>query len=479
MVGTAFSQTPLPKGAKLKTIIFPKNGVVTVGYVYKNQFVENQGVTFLELPNSIIPQWYITENKGIAYINNPNNKEKTRPLSSLDTIASGVYFIKNGTACIEGIVYSKFVSFLDNRAVYKGVFQISNTEAGNTLTTDPKEAIYSYSSSGKLKVNAVTIYSYQGYFNNKKGTVNDSNIPVTLQKQLDDYILKIEFNDRILEAVVSSDKVRKSNLYFDFDDFIISSQNVKLTDKNGNVFTGIVEKYGDQYKPKEGKYIYANGEVYTGIMNIKSLGDRNVLIHEQGKTVFADGTTANGDWTKQYNFTYDEWNEIWKNSKTLTEARDMANNLNKEKGKAENDRLEIAKQEFYAKYPFAKSKPNSKSSSTQNSSSAMDDLFPEVSNIKVGMSYQELKETLPLELYNKSLTTVQGKQAIYLTPSNSKIQEFLADKLKITPKSEVEKIAPSLITLEMALKMKGKSWADAFPIVTLLNDKVYSVSMSQ
>ena len=227
------------------------------------------------------------------------------------------------------------------------------------------------------------------------------------------------------------------------------------------------------------KYSYVNGEVYTGIIDRKSLGSNYVVVHEQGKTVFADGTTANGDWTKQYNFTDSEWRQISANSKSLTDIRDMAIIFKKEKEDAEKGKREIAEKKFYEKYPSAKFKSNSKSVSIQNGSSAMNDFFPQISDIKVGMSYQELKKTLPLELYNKSFTTVQGKQAIYLTPNNGKIQQFLADKLTIMPEEEAKEIYPSLVAVEMALKMKRKSWADAFPTVTLLNDKVYSVSMAE
>ena len=155
----------------------------------------------------------------------------------------------------------------------------------------------------------------------------------------------------------------------------------------------------------------------------------------------------------------------------------MAFNLNKEKEPKQIAKHEIAEEEFYAKYPFAKSSP--KSELRENGSSAMNDLFPQASKIKVGTTYNELKETFPFELYNKALITIQGKQAIRLTPNNLKIQEFLVDALKLKPEEEVPIILQGLMAVDVALKMKGKTWADALPEIILLNDKVYSVYMAE
>jgi len=343
-VVTAFSQTPLPKGAKLQAILYPKAGMIAVGYVYKKQFVENQEVTFLKkddlgLYNKII------EKDGEFYIHprSGSNQSGEIPLSSLDTVASGVYFTKDGIACIKGIVHSKVLymaagRYSYNEFVYEGVFQISNSEDGSILTTDPNKFIYNsqpnqypdkleLTGTDKLKITIVDIYSCQRYYEDKK------NQPVTLQKQSDSYTLKIEFDDRILETAVNSDIVKRYG-FFAFDDFIKSSQNVKLNFKDGNAFTGIVEKNAGIYKAKQGEYKFVTGEKYTGTLGLGDLIYYNkgrIFVPDQGETIFADGTAVSGDWLKQYNFTDDEWKQIYENSRSLTEIRNMAVRIDKEK----------------------------------------------------------------------------------------------------------------------------------------------------
>lgn len=472
--GSLYSQ---PKG-KLQAIIYP-NDVVGVGYVDKKQFVENQEVTFLNLSGQSYA-YYIVEKDRTFYLRNRYGNKTDISVSSLDTIVSGIYFKKNGIAYIEGTLHPTV--FTNKKTVYGGIFHISNTDNDDkSLTTNPNKALKTkltqYQYTNKLKIGEVDIHSYQGYYQrNYKGLYDQEEYPITLQKQSDCYVLKIKYDDRLLDAPVSFDNVNKHGI-FAFDALIESTPNVKLNYANGNIFVGFVEKNKDKYIAKKGEYRYTTGEIYTGIVENKNLGGNYFIVHDQGKTVFADGTTADGNWTKEYNFTDNEWKQIFAESKSLTDVRNLAINMNKKKGNDEKLRIEAAEKEFYAKYPSAKSNP--KPTLTQNGSSAMDDLFPQVSNIKVGMSYQELKTTLPLELYDKSLTTIQGNQAIRLTPNNRKIQEFLIDALKLKPEAEAKEIAQSLLIVEMALQMAGKSWADSFPKITLLNDKVYSVFVSE
>ena len=361
MLGQTQQQnTSLPKKAKLQAIIYPKTGVIAVGYVEKKQFVENQKLTFLEKSgrNVNLGLYFISERDGVFYIQSRYDKNDKQPLSSLDTIASGMYFTKDGNAYISGILHSNLI----NKSVYGGVFQISNTKAGNNLTTNPNETFYSllsYQYTNKLKISIADIYSYQGYYNSKN--------PVTLQKHAVDYLLKIKFDDRILETFVSSDDVKKYG-FLTFDDLIKSSQNVTLNYTNGNVFVGVVEKKydDDKYTPKQGEFRFKTGEIYKGILGGRYLWYINgrIFVPDQGETTFADGTTANGDWLKQYNFTDNEWQQIYGNSKSLTEIRDNAVRVNEEKqiklreekiakAQAEQEKLleeQQRKQEYISKY---------------------------------------------------------------------------------------------------------------------------------
>jgi hypothetical protein len=308
-LGQTQGQTPMPKKAKLMRIFYPKTKTVGVGYVYKKQFVENQEVTFLK------SNYY-----------------------SEDTIVSGIYFTKNDTAYIKGFV--PLIDFNRDKSIRGGIFQISNTNEGNTLTTNPKKAfsrLTSYRYTNALKIKDVDIDYYQGGFSSQNRGYPVT-YPVTLQKPSDNYVLRMELKDGILETDISPDIVKKYGL--EFKDLIKSSQNVKLTYKNGNVFVGAVDTY--DFSPQKGEYKFKTGETYTGTIGTTRTAfgdisdhlvycDSRIRIPHEGKIVFIDGTVANGDWLKQYNFTADEWENIYDSSNSLTEIRDMAVNLQKKK----------------------------------------------------------------------------------------------------------------------------------------------------
>lgn len=60
----------LPNKAKLQAVLYPNTETVGVGYIYKNQFVENQEVTFFNYSKDRLkhPSYYIIAKDGIFYI---------------------------------------------------------------------------------------------------------------------------------------------------------------------------------------------------------------------------------------------------------------------------------------------------------------------------------------------------------------------------------------------------------------------------
>ncbi len=473
---SVYSQEPLPKGAKFNTIIYNRMDMVAQGYTHRGEFVENQNITFLKLPKSVIPSWFQRNKDGMVFFYNQNDNDKLYPISSLDTIVSGFYYLDNGIASIKGVM-TNYNYLVESKS--KGLFQVSNTEDGYSLTANPKKAVHQKRLSPGLKIEILDATYYE--------TTSREGHKIYETRQSDGtYLLRIEYSEiahlnysmhtKTLESHITELKTWQLLNY----SFYKTIQPVKLTFwKNDDVFIGTIDSYESDPRPKEGEYRYASGEIFIGEyqnIDIGEFGGR-IFVPNKGKTIFADGSVVEGDWLNQYKFTNNEWRNIWDNTNTLTEIRDMAFNLNKEKEPKQIAKHEIAEEEFYAKYPFAKSSP--KSELSENGSSAMNDLFPQASKIKVGTTYNELKETFPFELYNKALITIQGKQAIRLTPNNLKIQEFLVDALKLKPEEEVPIILQGLMAVEVALKMKGKTWADALPEIILLNDKVYSVYMAE
>ena len=301
---------------------------------HKKQFVENQKMTVYKLKNGMYlnsNRHYEFDNNGVCFI---VINGKTAPISFyFDTNISGTYFTKDDIAYIEGTrsfsfsdpIYSDKLSSYYNpkispsEYIYKGLFKLSDI-----FNTELAE-----------------LYFYKGYvkYDGKNGRYEV--FSVTLQKQSEGYMLKIEYDNRILEAVVSSDAVKKHGVKI--DSFLASSQNVKISYKNGDVFVGTVQG--------KGEYKFATGEKYTGTCKFYNIGynediavlfyydnyDKRIIIPSDGVTTFADGTTATGDWLKQYEnnkweVSYidekgkqrNEWERIDESCKTLTEIRNMA-----------------------------------------------------------------------------------------------------------------------------------------------------------
>jgi hypothetical protein len=213
-----YSQTPLPKNAKLKTIEYKSTDYVAIGYVYKKQFVEGQNITFLSK---------LTQ----------------------DTIISGKYFTSGNIASING-VWKQNTKNGKTRVV--GIFKIANSDIAYQLTTNPKE--------GKsLQIEVIDIFYYQGFHNN---------YPAVLEKQNEEnYSLTVNYYDmagknRIL--IIKKELIEKYG-WFAIDDFIYFTPNITIKYSNGDVFTGFTENTRIEdnmigYKFREGVWTYANGD---------------------------------------------------------------------------------------------------------------------------------------------------------------------------------------------------------------------------
>ena len=260
------------KKAKLKTIKYKKYNYTAVGYVYKERFVEGQKLSFIKTQTG-------------------------------DTIISGIYSINYGYPCIKGN-YKGFVRM--NNEVTSGLFIISNSIKTNQLIPVRKNV-------GKLKIRTLDILEHKDTYAEK--------YPLVFRKtSTNRYELKILFDDKTLEVVISPDTIKKYGFYA-FDTFIENSKNVNLLYKNGDIYTGIVEK-GD-----------VTGSIYDIYFN------KRIYVPSKGVTKFANGEILNGDWLKSYDFTEKDWRKIYAKSKTLTEIRD-----NVYRKKSELDKLKIAEE---------------------------------------------------------------------------------------------------------------------------------------
>lgn len=333
-------QKPLPKNAKLKTIKYKEDNYAAIGYVLNNEFVVGQKITFISTEEKETDLSLVTINSNVL----------------TDTIISGTYFVKDGISYLEGKKNEiKVFSYHTKRRVFtKGLFKITNSTYKNVSNYDPlndKVSIKLEKSTlsvnplpdekfwteirknlnklpitllvaKNLDIEIADVYSYQGYL--------DENTPVSLQKQEDSYILKIEFMDKILELYVGYESLNKNN-FLSFHEIIKeNSKNVKLIFKNGNVFIGEIFEplYGDKYEPRDGEYRFANGDIVLGNVNFEfnkaSWEEYYLGLNDKSKTIFADGNVTFGDWSEKYKkvLPEEEWNEVLKTSKTLSEIRD-------------------------------------------------------------------------------------------------------------------------------------------------------------
>lgn len=215
----------LPEKAKLETILYQDADMIGVGYVYKKQFVENQHVTFISksFRDKHFSSYRIKEKNGQTYLHERKSNTWV-DLSSLKPFISGIYFTRNDTSYIKGIVnpYDGFVC--------EGIFIFCNSKHNNKYFLSPsaKETRkFSLGMSGATSYQLTIKEGYKAY-----------------GKSLGDgYSLKIDFPDKSKILTLES-RVVKLN---DLEGFSISDsdclkklESVKIKFANGDSFSGTV-----------------------------------------------------------------------------------------------------------------------------------------------------------------------------------------------------------------------------------------------
>ena len=313
----AFALSLSAQEAKKEVILYKQesssDNVIGIGYVYKKQFVEKQPLVFLNCPKS-----YKLKKKGGKYMLR-NSRKEYLPLSTLDTLACGIYFKKDGMACLDGKLFQ-------NASLYEGIFAwINSGEDGEELNTEKKVDAFYY--------DLLEMENYQ---------TERNEITIIIKKQSDMlYSLKARFPEKsdirsiesTLPKVAIDDKVYLEKIAYILDR--CHSKHIEF--RNGDSFRGTAQAFMEssgycKVVPKRGEYKYATGETFTG--NYKKIDfDNDIIIPTEGETTFSDGKKATGDWLKPYrqDFSRGEWQTIYKNSNGLTEIRDNAIALQQKK----------------------------------------------------------------------------------------------------------------------------------------------------
>ncbi len=307
----------LPKGTQWKTIKYKKGSFhecvySIVGYVRKKQFVENQTITI---------RYGVGENLG-------------------DTIASGRYYVKDGTAYLEGtfntyLWYGWSREWSNSRArdggyihkdypIYmEGIFRISNAEEGNGLEVKSKGELrltpvevkeYSLRGSNMAihkKQGNTIIYPFfiKGYYNIKSIELHErDSTPETS-------IVNFENGDRFEGAidygiidsvvfVVGHEGLIKSGTYYytngdKFEgtavDYKYYADSIKVYPKLGTYYYANGDKFEGTFsddEPDSGTYYYANGDKFEGTFS----GDEP----DSGTYYYANGDKFIGDLTTKF-----------------------------------------------------------------------------------------------------------------------------------------------------------------------------------
>ena len=303
----------LPKGAEWKTIKYKKGSFhdcvySIVGYVRKKQFVENQTITI---------RYGVGENLE-------------------DIIASGKYYVKDGTAYLEGtfntyLMYNwsrewsrewsrvgKYSRARDGGYInkhypiyLKGIFRISNAEEGNGLEVKSK---------GELRLTPVEVkeYSLRGenmVIHKKQG--NTIIYPFFIEGYSNIKSIELHERDSTLETSI-------------------------VNFESGDRFEGVIDyeikdsvKFvvGDEGLIKSGTYYYTNGDKFIGDLTSEFSSsvrkEKPMPIFVVGKTIFADGEEVEENWLYKYvseigdlGIAADSLKYHLNHSKTLIELRD-------------------------------------------------------------------------------------------------------------------------------------------------------------
>lgn len=279
------SQTPLGKKGSLKTISY-------------GEYDGNYGKEYDYVAIGYVNNNQFVENQILTFLTNRNNK-------LADTIVSGrCFYAEDGNSYIDGI----WKKHEDKKIIrFKGVFKVSNNKNGIGIST-----------------------------NNKIG---EEPIIKTIPKT--NYNLEIKYIALKLETSINNLVEQEVN-YSIFNDYIKKSKQVKLTFKNGDLFTGTVKEpgvydyYSADFVTDNGEYKYSTGEVCNGEIFYSNFYYKFLLY--KGTIVFKDGSVGDDSWLKQYDLSDNEIEELYRNSESLTDMRNKAKSISEDRGKESQEK---------------------------------------------------------------------------------------------------------------------------------------------
>lgn len=440
----------LPEKAKLETILYQDADMIGIGYVHRKQFVENQHVTFIckSFRDKYFSSYRVKRKNERTYLH--ERKSNTwEDLSSLTPLISGIYFTRNDTSYIRGVV-NPF-----DGLVCEGVFIFYNSEHGSKYFLSPlvkKDQKFS------LDMNGTTSYQLtvgRGYKAHGKSLANG-------------YSLKIEFPDKsdilTLEGLVAKLSDLKNFRIYD-SDCLKNLGTVKIKFANGDNFNGTVTSIyassGNELMPLRGKYTYSTGEEFIGeYSRIKYDGKIYV---PKGIITFSDGVVASNDWLSKYNFTNKEWKQIYDSCNGLTEIRDMAAQLELKK-----------QQEKIAEQRAEQLKRRKEEEQRRNIISKYGEHYGALiikKKLIPGMSQAMVNEVWSKDFFDCSISTSSGRRIEVWSLNNDKMQIKIASEA-----NKVDKSGEATVAAMLLMNLLGSTSLSSVPnMLVFVNDKLTDI----
>ena len=440
----------LPEKAKLETILYQDADMIGIGYVHRKQFVENQHITFIykSFRDKYFSSYRVKRKNERTYLH--ERKSNTwEDLSSLTPLISGIYFTRNDTSYIRGVV-NPF-----DGLVCEGVFIFYNSEHGSKYFLSPlvkKDQKFSLDMNGTTSYQLTAGRGYKAY---GKSLANS-------------YSLKIEFPDKsdilTLEGLVTKLSDLK-NFRIDDSDCLKNLGTVKIKFANGDKFNGTVTSIyassGNELMPLRGKYTNSTGEEFIGeYSRIKYDGKIYV---PKGIITFSDGVVASNDWLSKYNFTNKEWKQIYDSCNGLTEIRDMATQLELKK-----------QQEKIAEQRAEQLKRREEEGQRRNIISKYGEHYGALiikKKLVPGMSQAMVNEVWSKDFFDCSISTSSGRRIEVWSLNNDKMQIKIASEA-----NKVDKSGETTVAAMLLMNLLSSTSLSSVPnMLVFVNDKLTDI----
>lgn len=370
----------------------------------KGKFVEGSKIKIYYVPNAY--QYKVKKSHDVIYL---QHKKEKWGLPRFRVFADCIYNKENGEERFKGLLN------IDGSICY-GTFMFYNSPDAKSFVHNSKDA------SDEFFYDFLCVDSAEA----KIGSCL-----VTAKKTEDGYLMRAKYEDdgykakdTTLVAVEGILPVENFDIHSPINTSLFSLldklEYAKVTLKNRDEFDGTVklktgiEKFRTPYGMNvfgklncellNGTYKYhSTGDVFVGECQTIYYDSNGIHIPTRGTMKFANGDSITGDWLAGYNFDYDEWEQIYDESKGPTDIRNKAIALKQQKDE-EAAKEQAAKEESKRQKEARRQYLISKYGNTYGEMLAN-------SKVCIGMTKEMVNEVWPQGYFVVSQVVFSGKKA--------------------------------------------------------------------